>query len=57
LAGAFGSARSSGRAIGLILDGAYFVFVLITISLMLVVCTMLAVLDHFLSPILTFTHK
>jgi len=42
-----------GGPIGLILDGAFFVFVLISASFMLVFCTILLGLDHLLAPVLS----
>lgn len=45
--------KDIGGPIGLILDGAFFVFVLISASFMLVFCTILLCLDYVLSPVLT----
>jgi len=45
--------KDIGGPIGLILDGAFFVFVLISAFFMLVFCSVLLVLDYLLTPILT----
>jgi hypothetical protein len=49
--------KDVGGPIGLILDGAFFVFVLISASLMLIFCTALLGLDYLFSPILTLASR
>jgi len=49
--------KDIGGPVGLILDGTFFVFVLISAFFMLIFCSVLLVLDYLLSPILALGSK